>query len=227
MRQDRLGLFHGAEFDGFVCHVLDENGGHAALLLGLVDEGGGAGSSTADQSRVGRSNGRFVVAVDGSGSVMQFGESVGEILGVDKLVGCVLESNLPAVRRARGRGDEEKLAGVGQREVLVLLIHGCRSSKIDLALVTHDKLIIPDLSHGDGRLLVKEGDDDAAERLERGEGMDGGGVGDEVADSVEVLGEEDGGIGQVGEEQGVGGRRGRRERWEGRKIETEIRPTRD
>jgi len=87
--------------------------------------------------------------------------------------------------------------------VLISLIDRCRLAKVDAALLTHDDFVVPDLSDGDGGLLVVEGDDDASERLERREGVDGGRLGNEVADDVEVLGEEDGRVGEVGEEEGV------------------------
>lgn len=120
-----------------------------------------------------------------------------------ELVGSILETILPAMGRARGRRDEEELAGVGESKMLISLVDRCRLAKVDAALLTHDGLVVPDLSDGDGGLLVVEGDDDASERLERGEGVDGGRLGDEVADDVEVLGEEDGRVGEVGEEEGV------------------------
>lgn len=203
MSQDGLGGLHGAVLAGLIRHVLDKDGGHAALLVGLVDERGGARARAAGKGRVGRCDGRAGVVVDGAGAVVQLGQGVGQVLGVDELVGGVLEADLPAVGRAGRGGDEEELAGVGEGEVLVPLVDGGGLSKVDAALLAHDGLAVPDLADGDGGLLVVEGDDDAAERLERGEGVDGGRLGDEVADDVEVLGEEDGRVGEVGEEEGV------------------------
>lgn len=203
MSHDGLGRLYGAVLAGLIGHVLDKDGGHAALLVGLVDERGGARARAAGKSRVGRCDGRAGIVVDGTGAVVQLSQSVGQVLGVHELVGSVLETVLPAVGRARRRRDEEELAGVGKSEVLISLIDRCRLAKVDAALLTHDSLVVPDLSDGDGGLLVVEGDDDASERLERGEGVDGGRLGDEVADDVEVLGEEDGRVGEVGEEEGV------------------------
>lgn len=204
MSHDGLGgLLHGAVRAGLISHVLDKDGRHAALLVRLVDERGGSRACAAGKSRVGRCDGRAGIVVDGTGAVVKLSQSIGQVLGVHELVGSILETILPAVGRARGRRDEEELAGVGKSEVLISLIDRCRLAKVDAALLTHDGLVVPDLSDGDGRLLVVEGDDDASERLERGEGVDGGRLGDEVADDVEVLGEEDGRVGEVGEEEGV------------------------
>lgn len=203
MSQDGLGGLHWAVLAGLIGHVLDKDGGHAALLVGLVDERGGARARATGKSRVGRCDRRAGIVVDGTGAVVQLSQGVGQVLGVHELVGSVLETVLPAVGRAGRRRDEEELAGVGESEVLISLIDRCRLAKVDAALLTHDDLVVPDLSDGDGGLLVVEGDDDASERLERGEGVDGGRLGDEVADDVEVLGEEDGRVGEVGEEEGV------------------------
>ena len=95
------------------------------MFLGLVDEsaapaasGPGLGGAALD----GGDRGRGVhVGVDGVVVVVELGEGLGEVLGVNELVRGVLEAHLPSVRR-RGRGaDEEELASVGQLEVAVLV----------------------------------------------------------------------------------------------------------
>lgn len=47
-------------------------------------------------------------------------------------------------------------------------------------------------------------------------------MGDEVADDVEVLGEKDGRVGEVGEEEGVGRRRRRGQRWKVGEVESKV-----
>jgi hypothetical protein len=154
--------------------------------------------------------------------MVQLGKCISQILSVDQLVGRILKAHLPAVRRARRGRDEEELAGVGESEVLVALVDGRGFSKVDAALLAHDGLIIPDLADVYCGLLIEEGDDDAAEGLKRGEGVDGRRVGDEVTDDIEVLGEEDGRVGEVGEEKGVGRRRRRGQRWEVGEVESKV-----
>ena len=48
-------------------------------------------------------------------------------------------------------------------------------AKVDTAALAHDSLAVPDGAHAHGGLLIREGDDDAAERLERGPGHYRGG----------------------------------------------------
>lgn len=218
MSHDGLGVLHGAQLVGLVGHVLDDDGGHhGGVVVGLVDEGGAATAVAAGQGRVGRRHGG-----DGLGAVVQLGEGLCEVLGVDELVRGVLEAHLPAVRRA-GRGrDEEELAGVGQLEVLGLGVGGGGLAKVDLELLAHDALAVPDLADGDGGVLVEEGDDDAPERLERGKGVDGRRLLDQVADRLQVLGQEDVGVVEVGEEERVGRWRGLHERWQVGQVQTEV-----
>lgn len=131
---------------------------------------------------------------------MQLSKRISKVLSVDQLVGRIFKTHLPAVGRARWGRNEEELASVRKSEMLVSLVDWSRHAKVDTALLAHDSLVIPDLADGDGSLLVKERDDDTAEGLQRCEGMDGSRVGDEVADDIEVLGEEDILVGEVGEE---------------------------
>lgn len=216
MRHDGLGLVDGAEVLGVVRHVLDDDGGHAARLV--AEDEGCAAAAAAGHGGVGGRDGR----VDGSRAVVQLGERLGEVLGVDELVGRVLETHLPAMGRRGGRRDEEELARIGKREMLILDLDGRALAKVDLEPLPHDGLAIPDRADGDGGLVVPEGDEDAAERLERGPGVDGRRLGDEVADGLEVLGEEDVEVVEVGEEQRVGGPRGRRERGQVGEVEGEV-----
>lgn len=99
----------------------------------------------------------------------QLGERVGQVLGVDLLVGRVLQLHLPAVGR-RGRGaDEEKLAGVGQLEVAVVVqqVEGCGLPEVDATPLAHDGLAVPYRPYPDSGLLVEEGYYDPAEGLQR------------------------------------------------------------
>lgn len=187
----------GAKVPSLVRHVLDEHSGHI-LLLRLVDERRATASSYG-HSRVGGSDGR----VDRVGAVVQLGQRLGKVLGVDQLIRSILEAHLPAVRWRGRRRDEEQLAGIREREVLVTSLDGCRLSEIDLDLLAHNELGVPGLSNGDSGVNVEEGDEDAAEGLERRECVDGSGLGNQVADRRNVLGEEDVGVDEVGEEQRV------------------------
>jgi hypothetical protein len=135
--------------------------------------------------------------------VVQLSKRISEILSVDQLVGRILEAHLPAMGRARWWRDEEELASIRKSKVLIALVDRCRHAKVDTALLTHDSLVIPYLANGDSSLLVEEGDNDTAEGFQRRESVNGCGVGDEIADDLEVLGEEDGRVGEVGEEEGV------------------------
>jgi len=70
------------------------------------------------------------------------------------------------MRRARRRADEEELAGIGEGQVDVLRIYGRVLAEIDTAILAENGLAIPNLAHGDGCLIVEEGDNDAPERFE-------------------------------------------------------------
>lgn len=216
MRHDGLRQVHGAEVLSLIRHVLDDDGGHAAPLV-LEDERCAAAAAAGHGGVWGR-DGR----VDGTRAVMKLGESLGEVFGVDELVGGVLETHLPAVRWRGGRRDEEQLPSVGKRQMLILDLDGRRLAKVDLEPLPHDSLPVPDLADGNGGLVVPEGDEDAAERLERGPGVDGRRLLDEVADGLEVLGEEDVEVVEVGEEQRVGGSGGRRQRGQVGEVEGQV-----
>ena len=191
MRQDGLRGVDGAHLLGLVGHVLDDDGGHVgALVVGLVDEGGAAAACAATGPLAtgrGGCGGHGGVEDGRVGLVVELGEGGGEVIGVDELVGGVLEAHLPAVGRARGWGDEEELAGVGEGEMLVAGTDGCVLAKVDLDLLAEDGLAVPYLADEDGAVLVKEGDDDATEGLEGRKCVDEGGCRDEVADGGEVI----------------------------------------
>lgn len=129
------------------------------------------------------------------------------------LVGRVLHAHLPAVRRARRRRDEEKLAGVRQRQVRVLLREVQRRwlAKIHAAALAEHRLAVPDGADGHSGGLVEEGDDEAGEGFEGGEGVDRGGLGDQVADGLEVFRVEDVAGLEVGKDERIGWRGGFRE----------------
>jgi hypothetical protein len=165
VRQDGLGLLHRAVLDRLICHVIDNDSGHTALLLRLVDQSRGSRACTAWESGVKRSHRRVLVLVHRSGAVVQLSKRISKVLSVDQLVGRIFETHLPAVGRARWGRNEEELAGVRKSEMLVSLVDWSRHAKVDTALLAHDSLVIPDLADGDGGLLVKERDDDAAEGL--------------------------------------------------------------
>lgn len=216
------GLLLQVDGAGLVGHVLEADGGEVGAValgrLGAVEQGRAAAPRLARDSRgaaagaVGRADWGLNAS---AGVVVQLGECVGEVLSVDQLVRCVLKSHLPTMGRRGGRGNKEELAGVGQGEVAVLRVDGGRGAEVDTAGVAEDSLAVPDLAHGYGGVVIKEGDDDAAEGLERGPCVDGSGLGDEIADGLQIVGAEDVEILQVGEEQGVGRRGGLDERWEG------------
>ncbi len=189
----------GADLHRIVRHVVDRDGreGRApAVLLGLVYEGatpaagaaavlGSTGTTNTGAALDGRDRRRHVDR-HGVRVVVQLSEGLGEVLGVDLLVGCVLEAHLPALGW-RGRGaDEEELAGVGQLEVAVLVTRpqGRVLAEVDAAALAHDGLAVPDSAHADGCLLVGEGDHDAAEGAKRRPGNHGIGLRDQLADRL-------------------------------------------
>lgn len=161
----------------------------------LLEVTTGTGTGPAAAAIGSRGNGDLDIGVNAVGVVVvpQLGERLGEILGVHHGVGGILHALLPVVGRARGRADEEELAGVGQGQVLVGggYVDGGGLAKVDAAALAEDGLTVPDGADGDGGLLVEEGDDDAAERLEWRPGEDGCRLADEIADGLEVVGGED------------------------------------
>ena len=202
------------DVQGLIRHVVNgdsRQSGASAVLLGLVDEGAApaAGGATwlllllGGAAVNGRSGGGGRgVSEDGGLVMVELGEGLGEVVGVDELVRGVLEAHLPAMR-GRGRGaDEEQLAGVGQLEVAVLIgkVHRGVLAEVDAASLPHDGLAIPYRPHAHGGLLIREGHDDAAEGLERGPGDDRGGGGYQFPDGLHVVGPEDVRIIQVGDQ---------------------------
>lgn len=127
---------------------------------------------------------------------------------MDLLIGGILEAHLPAMWGARGWGDEEQLAGVGKLEMLRLGLDGRRLAKVDLDTLAHDSFAIPNLADGNGGIDVEEGDDYAAERLERRKCVHRRSLGDEVPDLLQILRQEDVDVVEAREEQSVGGRGG-------------------
>lgn len=129
MRHDRAGLnLHRAKVCVVFGHIIHHDTrqiGRGAVLAGLENQRGasaaarGSLAETTGTLSLDGADGRIVhdhVDVVGVGIrvVVQLGQRVGKILGVDLLVGGVLEALLPVVRwRGRGR-DEEELAGVGE-----------------------------------------------------------------------------------------------------------------
>lgn len=203
---------------GLVRHVLHRNSGKpdvTAVILGLVDQRGATAPArgTAIRGRDGRVGGTVVQLVEGGG----------QVVGVHELVGGVLEAHLPAVRRRGRRRDEEELAGVRQGEAVVGGVDGRVLAEVDAGAVAHDALAVPGLADADGGLLVRERDDDAPERLEGRPRVRGGRGVDERADRLEVVRAEDVRVLEVGDEEGVGGRRRLRQGREGGKVEGEGR----
>ena len=154
--------------------------------------------------------------------MVQLGQGRGQVVSVDELVGGVLERLLPAVRRGRGRADEEQLAGVGQRQVLVLVeVQRRVLAEVDAAALAHDGLAVPHLAHSDGGLFVEEGNDDAAEGLEGRPSVYRRGGGDKLSDGLQVVRPEDIKIAKVGDQECVGRRCGLRQRGQAGKVELE------
>ena len=87
--------------------------------------------------------------------------------------------------------------------MLVFNFYGGRLAEVDFDALAHYRFAIEDLSDADRGVFVEEGDNDAAEGLERGPGMDGGGGVDELFDGLEIVCAEDFGILQVRDEEGV------------------------
>jgi hypothetical protein len=125
---------------------------------------------------------------------------------VDLSIWGVLETHLPAVWGTGGRRDEEELASIRKRKMRILGLDRSWLSKVDLQALAHDSLPIPDGSHSDRSFCVVERDDDTTEGFEGRKGVDRCRVCYQVADGLQVLGQEDVGVVEVGEEEGVGGR---------------------
>lgn len=190
MRHDRAGLdLHGAEVQ-VLGHVVDHDTRQVrrgTVLARLEDQRGASASArrplaeAAGALALDGADGRVVHDyVDvGVGVVVQLGQGVGQVLGVDLLVGCILEALLPVMGwRGRGR-DEEELAGVGEGQVQVLVcVDGGRLAKVGAAALAENGLAVPDGAHGDGGVVGVERDEDAAEALERGPGVNGGRLAD-------------------------------------------------
>lgn len=174
-----------------------------------------------------RGNGGLDIGIDAVGVVVvpQLGKGLSEILSVHHGVGGILHALLPVVGRARGRADEEELAGIGQGQMLVGggYVDGGWLAKVDAAALAEDGLTVPDGADGNSGLLVEKGDDDAAKRLEWRPGEDGCRLADEVADGLEVFGGEDVERVDVCKDERVGRRRGLAERRKVGEIEAERR----
>lgn len=179
------------------------------MVLGVEDEGGAAapGLSSGDGAEAaGRP------ALDGADGrvgrdlvVVKLRQSRGQVVSVHLLVGGALGDLLPVVGRGWWRGDEEELAGVWQGEVGVLWggVDGGVLAKVDAAPLAEDGLAVPDGADGNSVRYRVEGDEDAAEGLERSPGVDHGGLGDQALDGLQVVGLEGGEVLEVGNEEGV------------------------
>jgi len=157
--------------------------------------------------------------------LLQFGERLGQIIGMHHLVRRLLAALLPAVRRARRRRDKEELTGVGQRQVCVGArrgAHGCGLSEVDAAAVAQDRGAVPLGTHADRGVFVLEGDDDAGEGFQRREGvdLDGGILAELVAEFLQIVRLEDLGVHEVRKNKGIRGR-GRLRDWEVAQVERE------
>lgn len=222
MDHSRLGLdLHRADgIIGLVRHVVDQDTGQVgtvAVVVGVEDQGGAAAPRLVGVGRgVPEAARALVPGLDGAhggllcGVVVVLGvvqprQGLGQVLGVDVLVGRALDSLLPVVGRRGRRADEEELAGVGEGQVRVGRdVEGRGLAEVDAAPLAHDGLAVPDGADGYGIGLGVEGHEDAAEGLERCPGVDGRRLEDQVLDGLEVVGPEDGGVLEVGEEEGVG-----------------------
>lgn len=228
MRQDRAFIRSRADLlHRLVRHIINGDSrkcGATAVLLGLVDEGA-APATGADMARATSTNTsssatrtrtrttldrrdrrRRIDSREGARVVVQLGEGLGEVLGVDLLVRGVLEAHLPAVGRAGRRRDEEQLPGVGQLEVAVLVAQVQRGvlAEVDAAPLAHDGLPVPDGPHLHGGLLVQERHDDAAEGLQGRPGRHGRRLRDQLPDRLQVVGPEDVHVVEVGDQERVG-----------------------
>lgn len=215
---------------GHIVHHDTRQVGRGAVLAGLENQG----RATAPARRA-LAEATGTLALDGADGgvvhdhvdigirvVVEFGQGVSQILGVNQLVGCVLETLLPVVRwRGRGR-DEEELAGVGEGEMQIFVcVDGGGLAKVGAAAFAHDGLAVPDGAHSDGIVVGVEGDEDTAEGFERGPGVDGSGLADQLLDGLQVVGAKDGEVVEVGDQEGVGGWGWLLQRWDAGEIETE------
>lgn len=207
---------------GFVRHILDSDGRQIrvrAVVVGVVDERRAPAPRGKPGAAAISGRNRRLRTGHGTGPVVQFGKGVGEVLRMHELVGRILQLDLPAMGRARRGGDEEELAGVGKREVFVAGVDGGVLAEIDTEAVAHEGLAVPGLADADGRLVVEEGDDDAAEGAQGSPGVNGADIIDELADALQVFGAEDVEILEVGKEERVGRGRGLCEGREGGEVE--------
>lgn len=214
-----------ADVPGTIRHILDLDSrqrGRTPMVLRMVHDGPRAGprprrtrlvlllllllcSTRVPHLRV-RHRG-----VHGPGLGLQLAQGAGQVLGVHLLVGRVLVAHLPAHGRGRRRRDEEELVALRQVQVAVGGVEVGVLAEVDADAAAEDGLAVEDLADGDGVVDAVEGDDDAAEGLERGEGVDGGVLVDGAGDVLEYGGGEDIEGLEVGDQEGVGGRRGVRE----------------
>lgn len=112
--------------------------------------------------------------------------------------------DLPSVRRAWWRGDEEHFLRTGRAEMLVGgWVCGCWFAEVDAHAFAEEGLAVEGLAYGDGGGDVVEGDDYSAEGAEWGKGVEWCGSVDQCANDGEVLGCEDGAVVEVGDEEGV------------------------
>lgn len=233
MRHDRARLNLHRTVVWVFCHIVHHDTrqvGRGAVLARLENEGGGSAAARGSLAEA-----AGTLALDGADGgvvhdhvdigicvMMQFGQGVCEVLGVDLLVGSVLEALLPVVRwRGRGR-DEEELAGVGEGEMQVLVcVDRGGLAKVGAAAFAHNGLAIPNGAHGDGVVVGVEGYENTAEGFERGPGVDGGGLADQLLDGLQVVRAKDGEVVEVGDKESVGGWGWLLQRWDAGEVETE------
>lgn len=241
MGHERLGLdIYGANgVLRLVRHVVNHDTGEvgaAPVVLGVEDQGGaatprlsggGGGAEASGALALDGAHGRVGhdVAAAGVLGVVQPRQGLGQVLGVDLLVGGALAALLPVVGRGGRGANEEELAGVREGEVGVGRgVEGRVLAKVDAAALTHDRLAVPDRADGDGVGLGIEGDEDATEGLERRPSMNRRGLEDQVLDGFEVIGAEDREVLQVGDEEGVGCRGGLLYWWQVGEVKGEGHP---
>lgn len=105
---------------------------------------------------------------------MQTSKSLSQIFGMNNLVRSAFVLHFPSHGGGWRWTDEEKLIALRERKVLVANVQRCVHSEVDADPATHHCFPVKALADGDGGLGVKEGDNYAAEGLQRGPGMDWG-----------------------------------------------------
>lgn len=105
---------------------------------------------------------------------LQVGEGIGQVAGMDFLVGGVLVAHHPAVWRGRRRRDEEQFVGLGGLEQLLVLAwleDWGWLAEVDSGshVAIQQAGVLEHLADGDCVVFAVEGADDAAHGWEGGE----------------------------------------------------------